>query len=57
MCAVCCTKAEDRLEELSSRIRETIPNVVDVVESGISPDLIVHTGASLVGMAVQPTWR
>ncbi len=57
VCAVCCTKAEDRLEELSSRIRETIPNVVDVVESGISPDLIVHTGASLVGMAVQPTWR
>lgn len=57
ICAVCCTKAEDRLEELSGKIRETIPNVVDVVTSGISPDLIVHTGASLVGMAVQPTWR
>lgn len=57
VCAVCCTKAEDRLGELSARIRETIPNVVDVVESGISPDLIVHTGASLVGMAVQPAWR
>lgn len=57
ICAVCCTKAEDRLEELSERIRETIPNVADVVTSGISPDLIVHTGASLVGMAVQPTWR
>lgn len=57
ICAVCCTKAEDRLEELSGKIRETIPNVADVVTSGISPDLIVHTGASLVGMAVQPTWR
>lgn len=57
VCAVCCTKAEDRLEELSTRIRETVPNVTDVVTSGISPDLIVHTGASLVGMAVQPTWR
>lgn len=57
ICAVCCTKAEDRLEKLSSKIRETIPNVADVVTSGISPDLIVHTGASLVGMAVQPTWR
>lgn len=57
ICAVCCTKAEDRLEELSERIRETIPNVADVVTSGISPDLIVHTGASLVGMAVQPTWH
>lgn len=57
ICAVCCTKAEDRLEELSGKIRETIPNVADIVTSGISPDLIVHTGASLVGMAVQPTWR
>lgn len=57
ICAVCCTKAEGRLEELSERIRETIPNVADIVTSGISPDLIVHTGASLVGMAVQPTWR
>lgn len=57
ICAVCCTKAEDRLEELSERIRETIPNVAGIVTSGISPDLIVHTGASLVGMAVQPTWH
>lgn len=57
ICAVCCTKAEDRLKELSERIRETIPNVAGIVTSGISPDLIVHTGASLVGMAVQPTWR
>ena len=57
ICAVCCTKAEDRLEELSERIRETIPNVAGIVTSGISPDLIVHTGASLVGMAIQPTWR
>lgn len=54
ICAVCCTKAEDKLEELSAKIKETIPNVVDVVLSGISPDLIVHTGPSLVGMAVQP---
>lgn len=54
VCAVCCTKAEDMLSELSARIRETVPNVVDVIESGISPDLIVHTGPSLVGMAVQP---
>lgn len=54
ICAVCCTKAEDILDELSERIRATIPNVADIVLSGISPDLIVHTGPSLVGMAVQP---
>ena len=54
LCAVCCTKAEDRLDEIAEKMRQTIPNVVDVIKSGISPDLIVHTGASLVGMAVQP---
>ena len=54
LCAVCCTKAEDRLDEIADKMRQTIPNVVDVIKSGISPDLIVHTGASLVGMAVQP---
>lgn len=54
ICAACCTKAENRLDEIAARMRETIPNVVDVIKSGISPDLIVHTGPSLVGMAVQP---
>ena len=54
ICAVCCTKAEDRLDEIADKMRATIPNLVDVVKSGISPDLIVHTGPSLVGMAVQP---
>ena len=54
ICAVCCTKAEDRLDEIAAKMRESIPNVVSVIKSGISPDLIVHTGPSLVGMAVQP---
>lgn len=53
-CAVCCTKAEDRLDEIAAKMRATIPNVADVIKSGISPDLVVHTGPSLVGMAVQP---
>lgn len=54
ICAVCCTKAEDRLDEIAAKMRATIPNVVDVIKSGISPDLIVHTGPGLVGMALQP---
>ncbi len=54
ICAVCCTKAEPRMEELAGRIRETVSNCVDVILSELSPDLIVHTGPSLVGMAVQP---
>lgn len=53
-CAVCCTKAEDRLDEIAAKMRATIPNMADVIKSGISPDLVVHTGPSLVGMAVQP---
>ena len=54
ICAVCCTKAEDRLDEIAAKMRATIPNVADVIKSGISPDLVVHTGPGLVGMAVQP---
>lgn len=54
VCAVCCTKAEDRLEEFAQRIRENIPNVSEIVLSGISPDLIVHTGPNLVGLIVSP---
>lgn len=54
ICAACCTKAEDRLDEIAAKMRATIPNVADVIKSGISPDLVVHTGPGLVGMAVQP---
>lgn len=54
MCAVSCTKAEDHTEEFMERIRNEVPNAVDVVSCGISPDLIVHAGPNLVGMAVQP---
>ena len=54
ICIVCCTKAEKCCAELAARIRETVPNVVDVIESGISPDLIVHTGPNLVGIGIAP---
>ncbi len=54
-CAVCCTKAENRMEELVRRMREAIPNCDEIVQSSLPPDLIVHAGASLIGMAVQPT--
>ena len=54
ICAVCCTKAEPRTEELSEKIREMIPNCREIVKVGLSPDLVVHTGPSLIGMAAQP---
>ena len=54
ICAVCCTKAEPRTEELSEKIREMIPNCREIVKASLSPDLVVHTGPSLIGMAAQP---
>lgn len=51
---MCCTKAEPRTEELSEKIREMIPNCREIVKVGLSPDLVVHTGPSLIGMAAQP---
>lgn len=44
------------LDDLEARARErvgAVSEVVEVVRSGISADLLVHTGPTLVGMAVQ----
>ena len=54
ICAVCCTKAEPRFEELMQKIRELIPNCIEIVKTELTPDLVVHAGPSLVGMVVQP---
>ena len=51
---ICCSEADDCLDELEERVRREVPNVVEVIRSGLSPDLIVHTGPDLVGMGVQP---
>lgn len=47
-------KAEPRMEELVQKIRELIPNCIEVVKTELTPDLVVHAGPSLVGMVVQP---
>lgn len=54
--AIACTEADAYFDELEARLREEIPNIAEVVRSGISPALIVHTGPELVGMGVQPTY-
>lgn len=54
VCAVCCTKAEDRLDELAEQVRGAVPDAVKIIKSGISPDLIAHSGPNLVGMGVCP---
>lgn len=51
---ICCSAADDCLDELEERMRREVPNVGEVIRSGLSPDLIVHTGPDLVGMGVQP---
>ena len=51
---ICCTDNNDLFDELEARLRAEIDNIVDVVRSGLSADLIVHTGPDLIGMGVQP---
>ena len=43
-----------RVEELMQKIRELIPNCIEIVKTELTPDLVVHAGPSLVGMVVQP---
>lgn len=47
-----CTYEDALREELAARVRERIGNAIEVLETPISPDLLVHTGPTLVGMAV-----
>ena len=54
--AICSTSAADALGTLEEKVRAQIPNLVELVRSGIGADLIVHTGPELVGVAVQP-WQ
>lgn len=51
---ICCTDNNDLFDELETRLRAEICNIVDVVRSGLSADLIVHTGPDLIGMGIQP---
>lgn len=51
---ICCTDCDDLFEQLEEELHKEIPNIAEVVRSGLSPDLIVHTGPNLVGMGIQP---
>lgn len=51
-----CAFDEDVRRELAARVRErvgAVSEVTEVVSSGVSADLLVHTGPTLVGMGVQ----
>lgn len=53
--AICCSDAENLFDQLETKLRAKVPNISTLLKSGISPDLVVHTGPNLVGIAVQPT--
>lgn len=52
--AICCSDRVKIFDQMEAKLREKIPNVVEFVYSGVSADLIVHTGPALVGVGVQP---
>ena len=47
-----CTYDPALREELVPRLRERIGNAVEILQAGLSADLLVHTGPTLVGMGV-----
>lgn len=51
---ICCTEGNDLFEPIEAQLREHIDNIVDVIRSGLSPDLVVHTGPDMVGIGIQP---
>ena len=50
---VICTYDPNLRKELETAIRARIGNMVELILSGISADLLVHTGPTLVGMAIE----
>lgn len=51
--AICCSRAcKGYFEQLERALREAIPNMVECAFSGITPDLLVHTGPDLVGITL-----
>ena len=60
--AICCSAGNDHFDELEGKLRAQLErrgvSVSGlVVRSGVSPDLLVHTGPDLVGIGVTPEWR
>lgn len=50
--AVCCFENEELADRLEAALLRQIDNAIEVVRAGVSSDLLVHTGPSLVGVAV-----
>lgn len=51
---ICCTDSMGLFDQLEAEVRSQVANIVEVVRSGLTADLIVHTGPDLVGLGIQP---
>ena len=49
----CTSATRDEYARLEEAVRRQVVNVVDIVRSDITADLLVHTGPELVGIAIQ----
>ena len=50
---ICCSAPNIIYSEMESMMKEAIPNITDFTYADAGPDLIVHTGPGLVGVAIQ----
>ncbi|RVU97157.1 DegV family protein [Coriobacteriales bacterium OH1046] len=60
--AICCSAGNDHFDGLEGKLRKGLAEygievAGEVLRSGVSPDLLVHTGPDLVGIGVQPRWE
>lgn len=51
--AICCSDTCDVFDEMRERVLAQVDNAVEVIRSGISADLLVHTGPDIVGIGIQ----
>lgn len=51
---ICCTEACDMFDQLEETLRAQVDNICEVVRSGLTADLVVHTGPEMVGLGIQP---
>lgn len=52
--AYCAGDKTAPMKEWGEDLKKLIPHCKGIIMSGVTPDLLVHTGASLIGFCVQP---
>lgn len=52
--AYCAAEKTAPMREWGKKLKKLIPTCKGLIMSGVTPDLLVHTGPSLIGFSVQP---